>query len=223
MIDRVVAFVHAKGTSDRVVGKNMRQLGDRPLFCHAIENARRAARVDCVVIDSDSDEILEIGARHGARPLKRSADLATNRTSGDALAYWQASNFPQSNIVLQVIPTAPFLKSATIDAAIELVDTANVDSVVGTFSDVFYRWKNGRPAYYRDDGSLPNSSDLAPIVYETTGLYVNRTKAVLDGKRRMNPESCAPLGVSRLEAIDINTEEDFAFAEIVWKGLGRTP
>ena len=221
MTDRVVAFVHAKGTSDRVAGKNMRRLGDRPLFCHAIANAQRAAKVDCVVIDSDSDEILDIGARYGARPLKRAAALATNRTSGDALAFWQASSYPDSRIVLQVIPTAPFLKPETIDAAIQLIDSANVDSVVGTFSDVFYRWENGRPAYYREDGTLPNSSDMAPIVYETTGLYVNRTKAVLDGKRRLNPTSCTPLCVSRIEAIDINTEEDFAFAHVVWAGLQR--
>jgi hypothetical protein len=35
----------------------------------------------------------------------------------------------------------------------------------------------------------------------------------------MNPESCRPLPLSRIEAIDINTPEDFRLAEIVWRGL----
>jgi hypothetical protein len=35
----------------------------------------------------------------------------------------------------------------------------------------------------------------------------------------MNPEKVAPLFLSRLEAIDINTPEDFAFAEVVARGL----
>lgn len=68
---RVVAFVHAKGRSERVPSKNLRVLGDRPLFCHAIANALAAERVEHVVIDSDSDEILDIGKSYGATPLKR--------------------------------------------------------------------------------------------------------------------------------------------------------
>src|SRR5438094_7225300 len=98
----VVAFVHAKGKSERVPSKNLRLLGDRPLFCHALANARAARLVDRVVIDSDSDEILSIGAAHGAEALKRPASLATNRTTGDDLALWQARSAPGAEIVLQV-------------------------------------------------------------------------------------------------------------------------
>jgi CMP-N-acetylneuraminic acid synthetase len=215
----VVAFVHAKGSSERVPGKNLRILGDRPLFCHAVANARLAARVDTVVIDSDSDEILRIGQEHGAVPLTRPAELATNACSGDQLAYWQASNYTGSSVVLQVIPTAPFLSPTSIDRAVEMLGAEEIDSVVGVFSDVFYRWKDGRPAYYRSDGSLPNSSELEATVFETTGLYANKTEAVLRTRRRMDPERAAPLYLSRLEAVDINTPEDFAFAEILWRGI----
>jgi CMP-N-acetylneuraminic acid synthetase len=216
---RVVAFVHAKGTSERVPSKNLRVLGDRPLFCHAIANARAARRVEEVVIDSDSDEILALGQAHGAHPLKRPAELATNASSGDALAYWQASSRPDSRIVLQVIPTAPFLKPESIDRAIELVETGDIESVAGVFADVLYTWREGRPDYYRNDGTLPNSSELVPTLFETTGLYANRTATVLATRRRMNPNRVVPLLLSRLEAVDINTPEDFAFAELLWRGL----
>jgi CMP-N-acetylneuraminic acid synthetase len=217
---RVVAFVHAKGRSERVPSKNLRLLGDRPLFCHAIANALAAERVERVVIDSDSDEILELGKAHGAVPLKRPPELATNATSGDDLAYWQASSEPHSDIVLQVIPTAPFLKPHSIDRAVTMLEAGDVDSVAGVFSDVLYEWKAGRPTYYRSDGTLPNSSELVPTVFETTGLYANLTQAVLRTRKRMNPDKVAPLFLSRLEAIDINTPEDFAFAEVVERGLG---
>jgi len=60
---------------------------------------------------------------------------------------------------------------------------------------------------------------MKPIVYETTGLYVNKTSAVLKTKRRLNPQACRPIFVSKIEAIDINTLEDFIFAEIVWQGI----
>lgn len=217
----VVAFVHAKGRSERVARKNLRLLGDRPLFCHAIANARAASRVDRVIIDSEDDEILAIGAAAGAEPLRRPAELASNQATGDDLATWQASNAPGSTYVLQVIPTSPFLRPESIDRAVAILDRGEVDSVAGVFADVFYAWREGRPAYYRADGTIPNSVDLPPLVYETTGLYANRTEAVLRGRRRMNPERVAPLYLSRIEAIDINTPEDFELAEIVWRGLHR--
>lgn len=216
----VVAFVHAKGTSNRVPSKNMRMLGDKPLFCHAIDNAKASNLVDAVVIDSDSDEILKIGVEYGAIPLKRPEELANNMATGDDLAYWQASNFPKSKIVLQVIPTAPFLTGETIDKAIQmLVDNPDLDSVAGVYEEALYTWENGSPDYYKPDGSIPNSVDLGKTVYETTGLYVNHTAAVIRTKRRLNPQNCAPCVLKKIETVDINTMEDFSFAEIVWKGL----
>lgn len=216
----IVAFVHAKGTSSRVPSKNMRQLGDMPLFCHAIKNAKASKKINTVVIDSDSDEILILGEQYGAVPLKRPVELATNMATGDDLAYWQASNAPTSKIVLQVIPTAPFLSGESIDRAIEMLECdSNLDSVVGVYEDALYLWENGSPSYFKEDGSIPNSVDLKKCVYETTGLYVNHTAAVLRIKKRLNPNNCKPCVLSKIETVDINTMEDFEFAEVVWRGL----
>lgn len=219
MSARVVAFVHAKGTSDRVPRKNLRVLGDRPLFTHAIAIARAAARVEEVVIDSDCDEILRIGAQHGAVPLKRPAALASNRATGDELAAWQASARPRAERVVQVIPTAPFLQPASVDRALAMLEEPGVHSVAGIASDSLYLWRDGRPDYFTDDGRLPNSSALAPTVWETTGLYANRADVVRTTGRRMDVAHCRGLLLSRLEAVDINTPEDLEFAELLWRGL----
>jgi CMP-N-acetylneuraminic acid synthetase len=220
---RVVAFVHAKGSSSRVPAKNLRQLGDRPLFCHAIARALAASRVEQVVIDSDSEAILELGAAHGARPLRRPAELASNAATGDDLALWQAQHADGAEIVLQVVPTAPFLEPRSIDRAVELLQDTAANSVVGVFSEALYCWEDGRPAYLRADGGIPNSFEMTPVTYETTGLYANRRAAVLRSGRRLDPRSCVALPLSRLEAIDINTADDFALAEIVWYGLRARP
>jgi CMP-N-acetylneuraminic acid synthetase len=220
MSARRVAFVHAKGSSERVPGKNRRVLGDRPLFCHAIAIARAASRVDEVVIDSDCAEILALGAEWGATPLQRPLALASNSATGDDLAHWQASSRPQADFVVQVIPTAPFLSPASVDAALAMLeDDPRVNSVAGVTSDTLYLWQDGRPAYFRPDGSIPNSNTLVPTVWETTGLYANRADFVRGARKRMDVTRVRPLLLGRLEAIDVNTEEDFAFAEIVWRGL----
>ena len=215
---KIIAFVHAKGTSERVPSKNLKLLGDKPLFYYAVNNALNSSMVDEVIIDSDSDDILSLGKNFGAVPLKRPAELATNLATGDDLAYWQASNRQNSTVVLQVIPTAPFIKSSSIDNAITLLLENDVDSVAGCAKDSFYLWNDGKPSYYVN-GKIPNSKDLKPLLYETTGLYINKTQSVLKNKRRLNPQSCLPYILSKLETVDINTPEDFEFAELLFKGL----
>ena len=220
MSARRVAFVHAKGSSERVPGKNLRRLGDRPLFCHAIAIARAAALVDEVVIDSDADEILRLGAEHGATPLRRPASLATNATTGDELAAWQAHSRPHAEFVVQVIPTAPFLQPRSVDLALEMLENdAAANSVAGVTSDALYLWEDGKPAYFLPDGRIPNSSTMRPHVWETTGLYANRAAFVREHRRRMDVSAVRPLLLGRIEAIDVNTPEDFEFAELVWRGL----
>jgi CMP-N-acetylneuraminic acid synthetase len=216
---RVIAFVHAKGSSQRVPGKNLRVLGDRPLFCHAVAIARASRLVSEVVVDSDSDEILMLGTAHGARPLKRPAALASNAATGDELATWQALNAGDAEIVVQVIPTSPFLSPDSVNRAIDLIRERGVDSAVGCRRAPLYLWRDGRPVYFRDDGSIPNSFELEPLVWETTGLYANRTEAVLRLRRRMNPGHLAPVFLTPIEAVDIDTPEDFALAEALWRGL----
>ena len=197
----------------------MRILGDKPLFCHAIQNALLSSYVDDVVIDSDSDEILRIGEKEGAIPLKRPLHLAINEATGDDLAYWQASNYPKSDIIVQTPPTSPFLNPASIDHAIFRLSFDNFDSVAGVYKDVFYRWINDKPTYYTPYGNLPNSFNMIPTVYETMGLCAVRTEFVLKHKKRLNIESCSPLYLSKIESVDINTEDDFHFAQIIWQGL----
>ncbi|MGI9416223.1 MAG: cytidylyltransferase domain-containing protein, partial [Geminicoccaceae bacterium] len=175
----VVAFVHAKGQSTRVPGKNMRRLGDAPMFCHAIRNALACELIDLVVIDSENDEILAMGERYGAVPLKRPAELASNAASGDDLMYWQASNYKSSRLVMQAVPTAPFIRPETYASAIRAIDEQDVDSVCAVGKEAFYPWKEGRPAYFRADGTIPNSFELEPLIFETTGLYVTRTAHAL--------------------------------------------
>ncbi len=216
---KVVAFVHAKGTSERLPGKNLQVLGDRPLVCHAIANALAAEMVDAVVIDSDSDEILCVGEEAGAVPLKRKPSLAGNAATGDDLARWQAENLPSPTyVMLQVVPTSPFVSPRSIDRAIHMLNEYRLDSVVGVRSEVFYKWRKNKPDYIVDD-RIPNTQDMAETTYETTGLYAVRCSYATVRRRRINPDSCRLLELSKIEAIDINTLEDFAFAEIVWKGM----
>ncbi len=211
--DSVIAFVHAKGNSKRVKNKNLKKLKNKPLIYFAITKALKCKHIDKVVIDSDSDKILKYGKSLGAIPIKRPKKLANNKVGGDELAVYQASLFPNSKICVQFVPTSPLIKISTLDECIKAVK-GKYDSAITIFSENFYQWKDGKPMYYKR-GRLPNGIELPKTVFETTGLYVNKTRSIFKLKRRFNPKNCLLKKVSRIETIDLNTYDDFSFAESI--------
>ena len=87
-------------------------------------------------------------------------------------------------------------------------------SAITIFEDSFYQWKNGKPTYYQK-GRLPNGVELPKTIFETTGLYVNKTKSIFKLKRRFNVKKCYLKKVTRIETVDLNNYDDFSFAESI--------
>ena len=209
----VIAFVHAKGNSKRVKNKNLKKLKNKPLIYYAITKALKCKLVDKVIIDSDSDKILKVGKSLGAIPIKRPKNLANNKVGGDELAVYQASLFPKSKVCVQFVPTSPLIKIKTLEECIKAV-LGKYDSAITVFTDSFYQWKNGKPTYYKK-GRLPNGVELPKTIFETTGLYVNKTRSIFKLKRRFNQKNCYLKKVTRIETVDLNTYDDFSFAESI--------
>ena len=78
----------------------------------------------------------------------------------------------------------------------------------------FY-WLNNQPVNYRPC-ILPRSQDMAPVLEETTGLYGISALALDKYRCRIGANPYMHI-VSKFEAIDINTEEDFKIAEYIGK------
>lgn len=213
----IVAFIHAKGKSERLPGKNMADLGGQPLFTHAVRAAMQAREINRVIVDSDSDAILRIAKEIGAEQLKRPDYLATNATTGDDLARWQAGYVSDASIIVQVVPTCPFTRPETIDKAAEACYSRL--SAMAVREERVYEWANDLPRYRGLRDRLPGSDELIPRIRETTGLYAVRAECARIMGRRYVIDDCGFIPVSAIEAIDINTQEDLDFARIVWKGL----
>jgi len=234
----IVIFIPARAGSKRIPRKNFQEIGGIPLFLHSVHAA--VSLIDfsldpAIFVDTDDlktcnaikSRLFFSGQQTMADRMmliKRPAELARDETTADELAYWQATQYPNAKIYIQLMPTCPFIKPATIRRAIAKVESGGWDSATGTVSaaavrrEVVYEWDEHGPAYFAPDGSIPPSQEKAPLVHEM-GLYVSRMPYVLGAKKRANPDSCAPVYLSRIEAIDINWPEDLQFARIVWAGI----
>lgn len=213
---KTVAFLPVKGTSTRVPNKNLRIFNGEPLFVFTLRKLLRCQFIDEVYLDSESEEILEVGRRLGARTLKRDPSLANNKTDGNRL-FMNEVRQVDADIYIQHLCTSPFVKESTIRAAVDLLATnQSIDSVVLGKEDKYYHWDERQPLYDMDN--IPNSVDLPAERTEAMALYVIRKEAALKTERRIGNQPQLLLG-DPIELIDINEEVDLQLAGIVGAGL----
>lgn len=122
---KAVAVIPARGGSKRLPGKNLMDLGGKPLIAWTIEAAIKANVFDAVVVSSDDDRILEVAATYtDVVALKRPNHLASDTaTTVDAVAHTLdelEENGMRFNVVAVLQPTSPLRRAEDIGAAFKL-------------------------------------------------------------------------------------------------------
>lgn len=215
---KVVAFLPAKGSSDRVQNKNTKLLNGKPLFLYTLEKLVKCEFIDEVYLDSDSDEILNYASYLNYYPLKREASLATNKTDGHQLFFNEVRQV-EADIYIQILGTSPFIKPKTIKNGIDiLMQHQEWDSVVLVKKEKQYTWNELRPDY--DIENIPNSNTLPDTIIETMGLYILKSDVAHKLKRRIGNKPYLMYAES-LEGVDINYADDFVLADLIARGINE--
>ena len=213
---KIVAFLPAKGSSERIKSKNLRFLNGKPLFLYTLEKLVECEFIDEVYLDSESDDILNYASYLNYFPLKRDKELATNKTDGHKMFFNEVRQV-DADIYIQILGTSPFIKRETIKKGIDiLMNHVNYDSVVLVKKEKQYTWGKDQPNY--DKEHIPNSIDLPDTVIETMGLYIVRAKTAHE-KRQRYGERVYLLEAEAIESVDVNFEDDFHLAEKIAEGI----
>ena len=215
---KVVAFVPAKGNSERIQNKNLKILDGKPLFLRQIERLLKMDCIDEVYLDTDSDEFIEIASHTGCKILKRDSSLASNATDGNVLFYNEVCQV-EADVYIQSLCTSPFISEETYSNGIEILKrNEDYDSVVLIRNQKQYTWnfESKRPDYNLD--KIPNSKDLPDTIVETMGMYMVRADSVFKTKRRIGQNPFL-LEAKAIEAIDVNYPDDFELANYIAAGI----
>lgn len=215
----ITALVPMRHHSQRVPGKNYRDLAGKPLFQHILETLLAVPEITKVVVDTDSEPVLE-----GVRRLFPQVDLiqrpehlrADNIPMNDILLH-DTALFP-ADFHLQTHSTNPLLKPETISRAIQNL-LANYPRNDSLFSVT--RWQtrlyfqDGR-AINHDPKELRQTQDLPPVYEENSCLYIF-TRENLVRKHHRIGDTPLLFEITRLEAVDIDEESDFQIADILMR------
>jgi regulator of RNase E activity RraA/CMP-N-acetylneuraminic acid synthetase len=213
----IVAFVPAKGHSERVPGKNLAVLDGEHLFKRKLRQALDCPAISEVCLDTESDEIADLASDLKVSRLVRPDALASNATDGHEMFAWECSQRTDADLWLQLLCTAPFVSATTIARAIDaLLADPEADSLVGVSRAKQYCWDGAVPAY--GTGRIPNSVDLTATVVEAMSLYiVRRPPSGAVPTRRFGTRPIL-FDLDPVEQIDINRGSDLVIAETVAAG-----
>lgn len=208
---KVVAFVPIRLNSKRVVGKNLKMLGDKPLLQYILETLTNAASIDEVYVYCSQEEIIPL-LPQGVKFLKRNESLDRDETLGQEI-YDAFTKEIDADVYVLAHTTSPFIKVETIDNAVRQVTEGNHDSAFSAQKVQTFTWYKGQPLNY-DLKEIPRTQTIEPVYFETSAFYIFRKEIWTIEHQRIGRNPYIAI-VNSIEGIDIDNPEDFEFAEQV--------
>ena len=217
-----IAVIPARGGSKRIPGKNIKLLNGRPVITYAISLALESNLFDSVLVSTDDDEIREIAQRWGAevqglRPKKLSDDFAT---TVDVIAHELEvfSNRKAVDVVTCIYPVTPLLNKFHLEAGIRLLMETQSAYIISALElpspkERTFRLSDSQNLELDFDFS-PSSrtQDFRPSFYDAGQFYMGFSDSWSQRKPLLHTNVSA-LVLHPWEAIDVNTEQDWAVME----------
>lgn len=213
-----VAFVPIRLNSQRVVGKNLRELGGHPLLTYVLRSLAMAKSIDEVYVYCSNPTIQKY-LPEGVKFLQRDERLDSNETLG-AEIYDAFISEVDADIYILAHTTSPFIRTATIEEAVAKVEHEIYDSAFSAKREQSFAWYEGKPLNYALS-HIPRTQDLEAVYIETSAFFIFRREVWREQHRRIGDRPYMAV-TDRIESIDIDNPDDFLLAEaIITAGLDR--
>lgn len=227
--ERVIAVIPARGGSKSVPGKNIRDLGGKPLLAWSIDVARQVSEIDRIIVSTDDAEIGSVALAWGAEVYSRPAHLATDEALViDAIkdlhkTLLAEGEQPEWMILLE--PTCPLRTADDVRECLRLVSQGEYDSVA-TFKEAelnphrAWRLEDGVPEVFIP-GAIPwLPRQKLPRAYQLNGaVYLFRAGLVAQEARALLVGRVGAVLMPRERSQDIDESVDFVVVEAL---LGKS-
>lgn len=221
----VFALIPARAGSKGLPGKNLRDLGGRPLLAWSVAAARESGVVDRIVVSTDGGDIARAALEAGAEVEMRPEALATDEaTAADVvrhhLSVWRQRGGPP-DVVVYLQPTSPLRTGEDVaEAAIRLVE-GELDSLTSfceaaAHPESAWRMNSDGPAPWNPDVTpWRRRQELEPAFTLNGAVYAFRAERFPDSGDRFLFGRVGSIVMPAERSVDIDDAVDFALAEVL--------
>lgn len=220
----VVALIPARGGSKRIPRKNVRTFAGLPMIGYPIRAAMESGVFDHIVVSTEDEDIARIAEACGAEvPFRRPTELAGDfSTTEDVIRHylrWEARFTPC--MLCCIYPATPFLTPATLVRGKTLLeehpDARSVVTVTPYPHPVqraLVLEEKGMLRWLFPEHSLQRTQDERLVYHDAGQAYWMRVSSSSDGAEEpLLFRAALPLPLGVYETVDLDTPEDWAFAE----------
>lgn len=221
---QTAAIITARGGSKRIPRKNVRSFRGRPMLAWSIEAALNSGVFDTVMVSTDDADIAQLAVSLGAEvPFMRSEgnsnDYATTAdVIKEVLADFSKTHH-QFDYCCCIYPTAPFIQPADLIEGYQLIQRSQFDVVMPVAEFSYPIWRSlardeqGCITLNYPENLNVRSQDLPSAYHDAGQWYWFRTDA-FQRTGTLLGSNTGSLLLSSLQVQDIDTEEDWALAEV---------
>ena len=213
---KLTAVVPVRAGSQRVKDKNIKPFANSNLLKIKLNVLKSIPTIDKVIVNSDSEYMLNIGKECGVNTHKREDYFASSECNNSD--YFQhIAEVTDSDYIMYSPVTAPLVSKETYFSCVDKFINSDINNLV-TVSDVkHHMWLNGKPLNYNPK-KAPNSQDLPDIVSINYGICIIGREDMIKS-RNIVTENPYFYKLDEIESMDIDTEFDFMVAEEIFKKI----
>ncbi len=212
MSQKIKALIPVRSGSVRVLNKNVRPFAESSLLELKVKQLLEIPSLDGVVVNSNSDEMLDIARGLGAETIKREEKYATSEVPMNDVYKNLAENM-DCDFILYANCTNPLISTKTIEDMIK-TDFGEHDSINSAHLIKENLWKDGKAINY-DPSHHPRSQDLPDIfALNFAASLISRQNMI--AYKNVVGEKPLLYGISEEEGLDIDNLIDFRISEFLF-------
>jgi len=174
-----LAIIPARGCKDEVPHMNIRNLGNHPLVYYTIKAASRSSKIDRIIVSTEDEKVRDISLRSGAEvPFMRpehmcNGDITLAEVVGHTLRKLGETEGYRCDVVVVLLPNAPFKSAHDIDKMIDHLEQNDLDSVIPLCERREFFWRvEGDKALPSNFDDRTRRNEAQPLYEERGGIYV---------------------------------------------------
>lgn len=214
---KITLFIPIKLNNQRLPGKNTMILNGKPLCSYLFDTVKDVGCIDEKYIYCSSDEIVSYIPKE-LTFLKRDVALDGAEVKGLEIIERFVRDVEADVYVLTHV-TQPFVRKESLTNALRKVIDGEYDSAFSVREIQDYCWYRGKPLNY-EMKDIVTTQNLEPVYMETGAFYIFRKEVFMEDHQRIGKKPYMQV-VNNIEAIDIDTLDDFKFAEAAAIYLSR--
>jgi len=231
MNEEVLIVIPARSNSKRIKNKNIKKFLKKPIILYSIENALKSKITSLIHISTDSENIRKLIQKKTSIKIDflRPKYLATDKTPIIDVVRYAFNKYKSKGCkikyVILLTACSPLLDEKDLIRGLKIAKQNRTNYPVLGITEFpspiewAFKKNNNNSIQFLTNDFKKNSQKFTNKYYDTGTIAIFKSDVLEKSSANRFFKKFIPMILPRYKAVDIDTKEDWKFAEIIYSGL----